>query len=301
MPEPRSPADGEALGRVQRRAHDFDVPALLDRLASLGFQGADVELRSRRSTVCQGRVVHAVGLDPAAHRVTVDVNLGLLAASSPLPSYFLQAIDELDSDDLTSDERLELVRLLDHHLLRERFASLYPERDAGLSGGEGWEETKALLASQLGLASPSSLHWLFASVFPELTVLVRRGRAGRQVPSEAVRLGQSRLGSGSFGGRAEVGTGTIEVTLGGGDTPAASGLTWPAEARRRLEDQVLPVLGDRAAQVTVWLALDEPVEPFQLAAVSSLGAGELGRPDGLDRSAVLLLAPPLLCQDPPRV
>ena len=58
------------------------------------------------------------------------------------------------------------------------------ERDPNLFAD--FARTKRQLLSLLGLRSPATMHWLFAAVFPELEVAIRRTILQRPVRSRPV-------------------------------------------------------------------------------------------------------------------
>jgi hypothetical protein len=271
---------------VARAARDFDAPALLDVLALLGYRESDVTFRGRVGWTSCANVLEACELTD--DEAVVSTNIGLLGPQGPLPSFFLEALEALQDPTL-----LDLIGVLDHHALALRFASLYPERDARLAGGTAWEETKRSVTRALGLASPSTLHWLFEQVFPELAVTVRRGRAHRRVLAQDARLGTLRLSVAALGGDAELPTGGIEVTLIA-DVPSPD-RSWPAEAARRMREQILPTLAGLELELTVRLRLLEPAHHLRLA-IDGVGDATLGGDAGeRDLTAERLL---LVCSGP---
>ena len=257
---------------LERSARAFDVPALLDVLALLGYRESDVVFSGPIGWTSRGSVVEAVELAQGARaRAEVTTNLGLLGPQGPLPSFLLEALEAFET---RQDTRLlDLLGALDHHALALRFASLYPERDPRLAGGADWETAKRSVTRSLGLASPSSLHWLFSQVFPELAVAVRRDRASRRVPAQDYRIGALQLGVAALGGEAEIEAGGIEVVLTADAPPPAP--SWAFEARRRIREQVAPTLTGLELELTVWLLLREAPHPLRLA-LDAVGDAVLG-------------------------
>src|SRR5690349_4693232 len=148
---------------IAERIQDFDVSALLELLSLLGYGEQDIEFRSHRSTSHQGQLLQSIQfIHHPQRRVIITANLGLLTVQTPLPSFFFQQMDQLDQDMMEA-----FIGFFDDVLLRERFRGLFPERDASLL--PRWEEQESLedRLTLLRLACPSSLHWLFAKVFPE--------------------------------------------------------------------------------------------------------------------------------------
>jgi hypothetical protein len=264
---------------LRRSAQAFDVPALLDVLALLGHREPDVVFGGELGAPSRGNVVEAVAFTAGdaftASAAQVTTNLGLLGPQSPLPSFFLEALETLQVPTL-----LDLIRVLDHQALALRFASLYPERDPRLAGGTAWEPAKRRVTHTLGLASPSSLHWLFTLVFPELAVIVRRGGVHRRVAAPDARLGTLRLAVAALGGDAVVPTGGLDVLLDADDVPPP-GPSWMAEAARRMRDQIVPTLTGVELDLTVRLRLCDVPHHLRIA-IDPIGDATLGGADQLD-------------------
>lgn len=235
--------------RIAERIRDFDLPALMDVLATAGYTRSEIEFRSHRTLVSHGHLVHAIHFErQPRRRVVVTVNLGLLSVQSPLPSFLFKAMDQTDHDSLE-----DFLAYFDHHLLRARFAGLCPERDESLLGGREAAEDRLRL---LRLSCPSSLHWLFARVFPEGEVRVRRTTEQQPMPAPGLRLGASTLGSGAaVGGFATVARGGLDVALLFSEPSSGTGTPWAVEAPRRFETHILPRLADTTLFLTVALVL----------------------------------------------
>lgn len=236
--------------RIRERIRAFDIPALLELLSRMGYGAADIEYRSHRTQVHQGHLVHDIQfLPPPRKRVIVTVNVGLLSVQSLLPSFLLQALEQQQND------RLELfLGYFDHLLLHARFSGLHPERDSTLM--PGWGETAPHRLRLLRPTCPSTLHWLFAHVFPEAEISVRREVRRQQVASTQLRLGTTSLGdSTSMGGFAYVPTGAIEVRIHCNEPWTGTGTPWAKEAPRRLYERLLPFLSEQSLSLTVLLLL----------------------------------------------
>ena len=131
------------------------------------------EVRFIRSTSSPGH-----GASPR-----VSLHMGLLSAQSPLPS-LLSEICRAARDRCA----LRLLGFFDHHLLKRRASSLYPERDRTLFAD--WSETQAQLLQLIGLTAPSTLHWLFQRV-SRARVEVRRSTERKPLNAEGVVLGNA--------------------------------------------------------------------------------------------------------------
>lgn len=242
--------DGALEQRIRERIRSFDVPALLEVLAASGYGDAEIEYRSHRTTVHQSHLVHDIQfIHRPRKRIIITVNMGLLSAQSPLPSFLMQTMDQLDHD------RLErFIGYFDHLLLQECFAGLYPEREGALL--PGWPEAATDRLRLLRPTCQSTLHWLFSKVFPETEISVRREVRSQRIAAPEMRLGASALGTGdSMGGFASIPTGGMEVKIFCNEPLSSSGVPWAVEARRRFEADVLPLLSETVLMLTVILVL----------------------------------------------
>jgi hypothetical protein len=257
---------GPVEQRIRERIRGFDIPALLDVLAASGYGDAEIEYRGHRTTVHQSHLVHDIQfIHQPRKRVVITVNVGLLSAQSPLPSFLMQTMDQLDHD------RLErFIGFFDQHLLRECFAGLYPEREGALL--PGWPEAAKDRLRLLRPTCQSTLHWLFSKVFPETELSVRREVRPQRVAAPEMRLGASALGEGgSMGGFASIPTGGMEVRIFCNEPVCSSGVPWAVEARRRFEADLLPLLSETVLMLTVILVLRDQEGVLRLERQSHLG------------------------------
>ncbi|HEX8821096.1 MAG TPA: hypothetical protein VF794_14300 [Archangium sp.] len=252
--------------RIRERIRGFDIPALLDVLTASGYGDAEIEYRGHRTTVHQSHLVHDIQFihQPRKH-IIITVNVGLLSAQSPLPSFMMQTMDQLDHD------RLErFIGFFDQLLLRECFAGLYPEREGALL--PGWPEAAKDRLRLLRPTCQSTLHWLFSKVFPETELSVRREVRHQRVAAPEMRLGASALGEGdSMGGFASIPTGGMEVRIFCNEPVSSSGVPWAVEARRRFEADLLPLLSETVLMLTVILVLRDQEGFLRLERESHLG------------------------------
>lgn len=235
---------------VRRAAPRFELAALIDLLAHLGVDPADIEYRSHATTTHQPALIRDIEfLDDHPPRVRVTLNIGLLSAPGPLPSYFLKVMGQQRGESLE-----EFLGFFDQWLLRDLVASLYPERDRRLFAD--FDETRRRLLQILAPRAPSTVHWLFQRLFPELAPVVRRTVRTRRLRAEGVRLGRSVLGeSCTFGGEAHTTTAGLDVYLVAEDAHSATGVPWGIEAAARLRSQALPLLAGSGLLVSVWLLI----------------------------------------------
>ena len=275
--------DGALEQRIRERIRSFDIPALLELLRASGYGGAEIEYRGQRTSVHQSHLVHDIEFlhDAPRTRIVITVNMGLLSAQSPLPSFLMQTMEQLDHD------RLErFIGYFDHLLLSECFAGLYPEREERLLpgwGGAGPDRLRLMRPT-----CPSTLHWLFRKIFPEVEVSVRRELREQRLPAKELRMGASALGEGaSMGGFASIPTGGLEVKLHCDEPIASNGVPWALEAGRRFEALLRPLLSETVLMLSVVLVIREQGSVLNLEQTSQLGYHPLQEAEERIRQVVI--------------
>ena len=241
--------------RIQGSIKRFDVPALLDALHAAGYRDDQIEFRSHPTTVHQSHLVHAIEFQPAPdRRAIITVNLGLRSLQTPLPSFFLQAMHGAPAGAGDDGTLGEFLACFDHLLLRARFAGIYPERDPAVL--PEWDRTAHDRLRLLRLASPQTVHWLFRGLYPELEVTVRRQTARQRIATPLLRLGAATLGDGTaVGGWAAVPVGGLEVRLFADESICPTGQPWAAEAQRRFDQHLRPLLAETQLTLSLLLVL----------------------------------------------
>ncbi len=283
-PTPRAvpPRDLAAQQRaICARARDFEIAALLDLLATLGYRPGDVYFRGHVTETPQPTLVHHIefaGLEDEiagppggrsvelgsiaelavekppgrvrtggqASPVTITVNLGLLSCRSPLPTYF----QHLLRDPTLQEPLVELLQIVDRNLLRARLTCDRPERIV-----ESWDEITGDLVRIHGLDSLVGLSWLFRHIFPELPAIVERTSDELRVPYASARLGFSALGSACLGASTRIDVHDFQVTLRAGESLLRPGVPWLHEVDRRLRTLVFPALEPVSMNLTIILEL----------------------------------------------
>ena len=258
--------NGPLEQRIRERIRGFDIPALLDVLAASGYGDAEIEYRSHRTTVHQSHLVHDIQfIHRPSKRIIITVNMGLLSAQSPLPSFMMRTLEQFDH------ERFErFIGFFDHLLLEECFSGLFPERNAALL--PGWLEAGKDRLRLLRAPSPSTLHWLFLKIYPEAELSVRREVRRQRVAAREMRLGASALGEGdAMGGFASIPTGGMEVKIFCDEPLSSSGVSWAVEARRRFDANLAPLLSESVLMLTVILVLRDQEGVLRIERDSHLG------------------------------
>lgn len=246
-----SPAEQRRLqAAIVDKAPRFTLGALLDALHALGYRDDEIDLRSHASAAHQSCLIAAVEFRSAPlRRVTVQVNLGLLSAQSVLPSYFQRVAEKQAEGTLSA-----FLGFFAQHLLRDTARGQFPERDAALF--PAWPQTLAQLRSLLGLRSPAAVHWVFASLYPELGVTVARTVMSRSLRSRGVRVGSWAMGDGAvLGAVTTIPVSGVAVRLFSDELLSTSGKPWAREAGQRLQKQLFPLLAGYGLHLEVSLLL----------------------------------------------
>jgi hypothetical protein len=182
-------------------------------------------------------------------KVKVTLNLGLLSVQSPLPSYLLKFAESLEGETL-----IDFLGFFDHHLLKRRAMSLYPERDRTVFADLAQAQSELL--QMTGLGAPSTLYWLCERIFPELGVRVERSTAQRPLRAKGAVLGHAVLGEGcAFGAETSVPVGGIDITLYADETQSPTGVPWPKEAAERMHKRLLTIIGGSELYLRVYLVM----------------------------------------------
>lgn len=232
---------------LNERARTFDATSLLEILTLFAGQFPDlpVVMRSQPSLAPAAALVD--GVEAQANHIVVRVNLGLRSGTTPLPSYFL----DLFEDSRAGPALAALVDALDGRLLPARLASYH--LDAGDLLPLDPAVARRRLFSLAQPASPSTLHWLFAAIFPEIEVRVERSPLVRILPTEEARLGQAMIGVATLGGEAAVPVNGFDALLTIRDSATWGDVPWRFEAHRRVRALILPALVGTGAYLRVLL------------------------------------------------
>lgn len=237
---------------LMQRIHEFDLISLLKLLYSKGYPIEDIRFASNRSITSQAGLIHSVEFSaPPLHQAVIVVNMGLLSAQSPVPSYIMNKADVRDID---LESFNTFIRFFDHILIGDYIRSIYPETDTQLF--PDWEMTKRSYLQMMGLRSCSTLHWLCSLAVPELPVRVEKATLDRALRTSSLRLGTTSLGSDAvFGKKTRVPTYGIRVTFFCDSEFTEWREPWAKEIRKRLEELVFPVLRSVGIDIEVMLVI----------------------------------------------
>jgi len=253
---------------LRRAIHRFDIYSLLALLQHLGFRREQILFRSHPTNCSQSCLVQDIeirrGTSP---RVIVTVNLGLLGAQSPLPSYFMK---RLEKGNLDTRLFLEFMGYFDHRIISDYVASIYPEADHALF--PDWEKAKRDYLLMLNLRSCATLQWLLRLAVPELGVRVEKAQMRHTPSCRQIVLGKAALGGEAvFGRLASVRVDGLRLTFFSDEECTGSGKPWPHEVRDRLSRLVFPALRAVGVDVEIFVIIRSSKSWVRLQRKSHLG------------------------------
>jgi hypothetical protein len=253
---------------VSQRIHEFDVISLLRLLMSMNYSPEEIRFRSHNSICSQSGLIQSIDFvhDPV-REVVITMNMGLLSAQSPLPSYFRKKMEyEITSGRLFTD----FIGYFDHHLIRDYICNIYPEINRFFF--PDWELTKRRYLQILNLKAFGTLHWLFQTVFPEIDVKVEDAVLGGEVQTQPLRLGKTILGDDAvFGNKTNVVINGRRVTLYSDEEITDTQVPWPKEIKNRLSSLIFPVLRPTGIDLEIFLVLKSQKRWVRLHAETYLG------------------------------
>jgi hypothetical protein len=252
--------------KIAEQIHRYDLAALIEDLRALGYNDESIEFRSNQTRRHQASLVEAVEFvrEPGP-RAVVTVNLGLLGPQSVLPAYFQKVLDHGTESSLAA-----FLNFFSHRLIRADLLGMFPERDPRLFAS--FDKTRRQLLSLLGLRSPSTTHWLFQSVFPELEVAIRRTILQRPVRTRGMVIGAWTLGDGSvMGGLAMAPVSAIGVRLFCDEPVTGDGQPWARAANERLHGELFPIVRSHGLFMEVALVFRDQSTFMVLAPEQFLG------------------------------
>lgn len=215
------------LRAIVEHASEYELEALLRSLFSLGFDWDSLRFEGvRELSPSRGPLVRGVRVEEHPMLLcVVQLDTGLLAATSPLPDYFRDFAQRLpDPDDF-----IDFLGFWDSVLLRAMAYASFPTLGAGRSRAlqHGYR-------ARLGLGSPMALHWVFRGLFPELSVEVQHAVFRTRARTERARVGSrldGRLVIGAEFGERRAG---YRVSLCAESAACEGVADWEAEALTRL-------------------------------------------------------------------
>ena len=240
----------ELESKIAERIHEFDIISLLRLLHSIGYKPEEIRFRSNNSICSQSALIHGINFCQAPVReVIICLNIGLLSAQSPLPSYFRQNM-ESEVNNLLSD----FIGYFDNHLIKDYIFNVYPELNDSFFSS--WDSTARRYLQVLDLTSCSTLHWLFKLVFPEISVYIEKTLLNEELLTQQLRIGETTLGEDAvFGASTRVPIHGRRITLSTYEECTSNQKPWPQEINQRLESLLFPVLRPTGIDLEITLVL----------------------------------------------
>jgi len=253
---------------ISRRIHEFDIISLLHLLMAMNYSPEEIRFSSHNSTCSQPGLIHDILFkhEPVREAV-ITMNMGLLGAQSPLPSYFRK---KMEDEETGKGSLADFIGYFDHHLIRDYICNIYPE--INIFFYPHWELTKRRYLHILSLKSIGTLHWLFKKVFPEIGVQVENTVLSSNVQTRPVLLGKTTLGSDAvFGNKTSVPINGRRITFYSEEEMTDTQVPWPREIKNRLINLVFPVLQPMGIDLEILLVLKSQKRWVRLHAETYLG------------------------------
>ena len=154
----------ETEAQISERIHDFDIISLIRVLMSIGYSREEITFRSHNSICSQPALIQRIEFrrDPVREAI-ITLNMGLLNAQSPLPSYFKK---KTENEEISERSFVDFIGYFDHHLIHDYIGNIYPEINSAFF--PNWELAKRRYLQILNLKALGTMHWLFQVTFPEI-------------------------------------------------------------------------------------------------------------------------------------
>ena len=254
--------------KISARIHEFEMLSLLRLLSTMDYSSEDIRFRSHNSICSQSGLIQGIEFrrEPVREAI-ITMNMGLLSAQSPLPSYFRKMME----DDVISEQLfVEFAGYFDHHLIRDYICNIYPEINKFFF--PNWELTKRRYLHVRNLKSIATLHWLFQLVFPEIGVQVDNIVLADDVQSYPIRLGKTVLGSDAvFGNKTSVAVQGRRITFYSEEEMSYTQVPWPREIKNRLSSLIFPILRPAGIDLEIILVLKSQKRWVRLHGETYLG------------------------------
>jgi hypothetical protein len=253
---------------IASRIYDFDIISLLYLLKNMQYSFEEIRFRSHNGICSQAGLIHDITFRQEPMReVVITLNMGLLGAQSPLPSYLRK---KMESQDMGGSLPVQFIGFFDHILLRDYLCNIYPEINSHFF--PNWELTKSRYLQILNLQSIAVLHWLFQIVFPEIGVKVENSVLTSEIQTRSILLGKTLLGEDAvFGRTTRVPIIGRRVTLFSEEEMTDTQIPWPREIKNRLTGLLFPVLQAAGIDLEIFLVLKSQKRWVRLDAETYLG------------------------------
>lgn len=284
-------APKEIRERITREVRRFDIISLLQLLEYIGYEREDILFKSHLSNISAPTLIERIFFrDEPIRQVVIWLNMGLLSVSTPLPSYFLRA---LEKETVEEESFIDFMGFFDHKLLEGFFGSIYPEQNP--ISFPNWERSKRGYLHLLTLHSISFLHWMFELTFPELGLLVEQSDQQRDLKGAGILVGAKLGAIGSFGGHSTVPVTGYNITLFSESENTDWELSWAAEIKDRLESTIFPIIRDFDIHIKLFLVIQSQKGWAKLQQETYLGVDRIK--GGIEKPRQVLIYKGRVSQD----
>lgn len=260
---------------ISQNINCFDVCSLIELLYEMGYQKQDIYFESHVDCSSRSSLCEKIIFSNNHPKVTLILNIGLLAGNSPLPNFFRKKMDTgvIDSTLFTN-----YLHFFDHHLISNLLAMSMPDiNDVFFSN---WQDTKGHYLKLLDLNSTSTLWHLFQSCFPELKIKVLKSPKVYKKNSSSITLGKTRLGKESFLGKKIIQTTpSFKIMLIGEETNTDLMVLWPIAIKERLKKMIYPILQRVHIHFRIIFIQQDKIAYASLEKSTQLGYCMLGKGD----------------------
>jgi len=257
--------------KIASNIQSFDLSALLKLLAGLGYAQEDIYFEGNNAQISHKSLCHEIRFEDHKPRVRIVLNLGLLSASSSLPSFFQKFIE---TEDVNTDQFIRYLDFFNHHLIDLFLQMTMPEINARLF--TNWKQSQFYYLSLLGFESISTLWFLMKICFPDLVVEVKKDPQVMKLYTSSLILGRDGLGMHSFlGTRFKQTLSSFKITFSTEDEMSELGVSWPIEINKRLIELIFPILKKTDLHLSIVLKMKKKGNYMTLGRKTYLGFDRL--------------------------
>lgn len=262
--------------RIAKNIKRFDICSLLKVLKEIGYKNEDLYFESHDDLSSRSSLCEAIFFSENFPRVRVSLNLGLLSANSPMPSFFRKKMDSGSIDPILFTR---FLGFFNHHTIRDILLMSTPEiNDIFFSN---WQVTKSYYLKLLDLNSSSTLWHLFQACFPELSVKIIKAPRLFKQNSSSTMLGTTRLGVESYlGKKITHRIPSFKFILTSDEAQTTQHKPWPIEIKERLKKMVFAFLQRTEIHFRVVFVLKNSKEIARLSKSTQLGYCMMGENKG---------------------
>lgn len=254
---------------LNNRIREFDICAILNALENAGVSLQELLLQGNISFSSPTNLCKEIQISSKGGCV-LTLNLGLLMGSSPLPNYFRESIENAEIDE---EKFIAFLQFFNHFIIKNFIKVIWIEK----FHFDNWKKINSHHLSMLGLDSVSSIHWLISLFFPDLKVQISKTLKKLKFTCTDFQLNNSKLGGkDALGGFINNLTSSYGVVLKADSEQTDKGVFWPKEIRKRLREDIFPLIKKTRIYLIVFLTIDQYNRATHLSPHCYLGYTSLG-------------------------